>query len=222
MRKVIKEVYRRFEGKSYIFCLESKLIGNRRILDLGCGRGSPIRFLPKNFYSVGVEFFKPYLLMSKEKQIHDDYIQSDIRKLGFRSKSFDVVMALDVLEHLTKVDGLNLIKNMEEIAKETVVIFTPNGFIHQLEHNGNVFQVHQSGWAVREFREMGYEVKGINGLKFLRKEEAHIRFRPRKLFGIIADVSQRFTYHFPNLAYQLLCVKKLHNEQAIDEKASHK
>lgn len=140
--------------------------------------------------------------------------------LGFRSKSCDAVLALDVLEHLTKKDGLKLVKSMEKIAGKTVVIFTPNGFIHQFEHNGNVFQVHQSGWTVKEFKDMGYEVKGINGLKFLRKEEAHIRFRPRKLFGIIADVSQKFTYYFPNLAYQQLCVKKLHNEQVIAEKHS--
>ena len=55
---------------------------------------------------------------------------ADIRKIGFRPKSFDAVLALDVLKQLTKVDGLNLIKNMEKIAKRFIVPFTPNGFLH--------------------------------------------------------------------------------------------
>jgi len=64
--------------------------------------------------------FKPYLLRSKEARVHHDYILADITKLEFRPKSFDTVLALDVLEHLTKGDGLNLIKNMEKIACKTL------------------------------------------------------------------------------------------------------
>lgn len=207
MLKIIKEIYRRLSGKSYVFCLKRKLNGCKSILDLGCGYKSPLKRLSKNFYSVGVELFKPYLLKSKEARIHDDYILADITKLGVRPKSFDTVLALDVLEHLTKGDGLNMIKNMEKIASKKAVIFTPNGFLHQPEYDGNVFQAHQSGWDVKAFRNMGYEVKGINGLKFLRKEKAEIRFRPKKLFLIISNISQKLTYDFPNFAFQLLCMK---------------
>jgi len=212
--KIIKKIYRRLNGRlhacarMYTFSpLKRKIIGCRSVLDLGCGYNSPLKHFSKNFYSVGVELFKPYLLRSKEARVHHDYILADITKLEFSPKSFDTVLALDVLEHLTKGDGLNLIKNMEKIACKNVVIVTPNGFLHQPEYDENVFQAHQSGWYIKEFRSMGYEVKGINGLRFLRKESAEIRFRPKKLFLIISYISQKLTYNFPNLAFQLLCMK---------------
>jgi len=79
------------------------------VLDLGCGRSSPIRYCPVS-YSVGVELFEPYLEESKKMKIHNEYILADIRKVEFKPKSFDCVLALDGLEHLTKKEGLSLIK----------------------------------------------------------------------------------------------------------------
>lgn len=210
LSRIIKKVYRRIKGKPYVSCLKGELTGYRSILDLGCGKSSPIKSFSKIFYySVGTEMFKPYLLKTKETRIHDDYVLADVRKLGFRPRSFDTVVALDLIEHLTKGEACHLIETMEEIARKNVVVFTPNGFLCQSEYDRNIYQVHRSGWTVKEFRNMGYEVKGINGLKFLRKEEAYTRFRPRRLFQIISDISQKLTYNFPNLAFQLLCVKEL-------------
>jgi SAM-dependent methyltransferase len=210
--KLLRKVYRKAMGPSYAFCLKEKLKGYQSILDLGCGKNSPLRLFHANFYLVGVEMFKPYILNSKEAQIHDDYVLADLRQLGIRSKSFDTCIALDVLEHLTKADGLRLINNMERIGRGNVIVFTPNKFLPQHECDENVLQIHRSGWTVKEFQDMGYHVKGINGLKFLRKEETKIRFRPKRLFIIISDLSQKLTYHFPNIAYQLLCVKELINK----------
>jgi hypothetical protein len=64
------------------------------------------------------------------------------------------------------------------------VVFTPNGFVHQLALQGNPYQVHLSGWTVAELRKIGFQVNGINGLKILRKEKAEIRFKPEMLFGV--------------------------------------
>lgn len=95
-----------------------------------------------------------------------------------------------------------------------MIVFTPNKFMPQSEYDGNVLQIHRSGSTVKEFQDMGYHVEGINGLKFLRKEQANIRFRPTRLFNIISNLSQKFTYHHPNIAHQLLCVKELNNKTA--------
>jgi 2-polyprenyl-3-methyl-5-hydroxy-6-metoxy-1,4-benzoquinol methylase len=207
--QIIRKVYRGIKGKPYILSLKENLTDCRAILDLGCGRSSPIEALSKNVYSVGVEIFKPAILQSKEKRIHKDYILAEMNNLCFRPKSFDAVLALDVLEHLKKAEGLHLIKSMEKIARNKVVIFTPNGFVPQAEYDKNVFQMHLSGWTVNELKRMGYKVNGINGLKILRKEKAELRFRPATLFGRLADISQKLTYHFPHIAFQLLCVKLL-------------
>jgi len=81
---------------------------------------------------------------------------------------FDTILLLDVLEHLTKEDGEKIIRCLEEIARKQVIILTTVGFIPQRSLHGNIFQEHKSGWVPKEFKKLGYKVRGINGLYFLR------------------------------------------------------
>lgn len=89
--QIAKKVYLKTKGKPYILSLKESLMDCRIILDVGCGRGSPINTFSKNFYSVGVDLFKPALLESKKKRIHNDYILLDINNLCFRSNFFDAM-----------------------------------------------------------------------------------------------------------------------------------
>jgi len=76
---------------------------------------------------------------SKKKQIHNEYILADLRKLEFKPKSFDAILCLEVIEHLTKEEGHDLIKKMEKWARKKIIITTPNGY------DCNPFQTHKSG-----------------------------------------------------------------------------
>lgn len=101
---------------------------------------------------------------------------------------------------------------MERIAKEKVIIYTPNGFLPQKEYDLNIFQLHKSGWSVDELKKLGYRVKGINGLKFLRKRKAPLEFRYKKLkvFNVIlSDLTQKITYYSPDITLQLLAIKNM-------------
>jgi len=209
----VKEVYLKTKGKPYMLSLKESLIDCRIILDVGCGSGSPIKPFSKNFYSVGADLFKPALLESKKKRIHNDYVLLDINNLCFRSNFFDAVLALDVIEHLEKTKGLRLIKTMENIAKKKVVLITPNGFVPQGVLAKNVFQVHLSGWTVSELKRLKYIVHGIVGLKLLRTEEAKLKYKPDFCFSEISDISQKLTYHFPIMAFELLCIKIIQKEK---------
>jgi SAM-dependent methyltransferase len=208
-RKIIKKVYLKAKGKPFFLYLKENLLDCRIILDVGCGRGSPIKTFSENFYSVGVDLFKPAILESKNKRIHDDYVLADINNLCFKPNFFDAVLALDVIEHLEKAKGLRLIKTMENIATKKVVIITPNGFVPQGARAKNVFQVHLSGWTVSDLKRLRYNVNGIVGLKLLRTEEAKLRYKPEILFSELSDISQKLTYYFPIMAFELLCVKTL-------------
>jgi len=50
-------------------------------------------------------------------------------EVHFGWDSFDVVLVFDLIEHITKENGEKLIRQLENIARDKVIIFTPNGFM---------------------------------------------------------------------------------------------
>lgn len=197
----------------YYHTLESELKGIKLVLDVGCGSSSPIGELKKTFHSVGVDIFKPSIEKSKKKKIHDEYITGDILKMSsfVKPKSFDAIIALDIIEHLTKNDGFRLLKQMERAAKKKVIVFTPNGFTEQHPYEENPYQKHKSGWSAEDFAKEGYTVYGMRGIKWIRGECATIKFKPWIFWGFISTITQPLVYRFPRIAYQLLAVKQMKN-----------
>lgn len=198
-----------------VYCLKRELKNCQSVLDLGCGPNSPVQYchLP---YSVGVEAFKPYLIKTRNNKIHHRYIFSDVTKIKFKPKSFDAVIMIDVLEHLKKEEGLEMLKKMEFWARKKIILSTPDGFLTQSDIDYNYFQIHRSGWTVKEFKKMGFKVYGLAGLKSLRgrvntdgKIFTEIKFRPWFFWLIISELTQLLTYHFPELAFNIFCVKSL-------------
>lgn len=212
-RRVLLRVHRNFYTKvfpDFIAELGRELGGCDSVLDVGCGSNSPLKNFSGRFYSEGVDAFLPSIEKSKEKGIHNRYHKMDVLDIGnkFGGNSFDCVVALDLIEHLGKKDGMKLISKMENIAGKKVIIFTPNGFVRQEEYDGNRHQVHKSGWSVHEMKKMGYDVIGINGLKSLRDEFARIRLHPKFFWWVVSDITQKFVRNSPEKAFQILCVKE--------------
>lgn len=200
---------------SYVDELKRETMGCQSLLDVGCGVDSPVQYLSRDMRRVGVDVFAPAIEESKRRGIHSEYHEMNIGDIGtkFAPESFDCVLASDVIEHVTKEDGLTLMKNMELLAKHKVIIFTPRGFVPQDEHEGNPWQKHLSGWEVKEMQDYGYQVIGISGLKavwnikFLwsKREDANIFVRI--LRKILVDVTQLYARSHPEQAYQIMCVK---------------
>ena len=178
------------------------------VLDLGCGHESPIWGLSIPL-SVGVELFEPSLQESRRKGIHSQYIRADIRKLEFKQKSFDAVIAIEVLEHLTKEEGAELLIKMEQWARKKVIVTTPNGYLWQDGYGSNPLQEHKSGQSVKELRKFGFKVFGINGWKRLRGYKGSIKYEPGFLWRRISDLTQKITYYHPAQAFQLLAIKQI-------------
>ena len=206
----LKSIYRLI-FPDIVAYFKKELLGCKSVLDLGCGYNSPIQYC-KIPFSVGVELFEPYIEESKRKRIHNQYIKADIRKINFEPKSFDVVVAIEVLEHLTKEEGWELIKNMEKWTRKKIIISTPNGYLYQSDADDNPLQRHKSGWSVRELKGFGFKVRGLNGFKPLRGYAATMKYKPKLLWHLISDLTQKITYYFPEGAFQLLAVKVIKNE----------
>jgi hypothetical protein len=191
-----------------VVLLRRELEGCKSFLELGCGSDSPVKYFSKEFRSTGVDIFEPYIKKSREKGIHDEYRLMDVRKLNFEPRSFDAVLALDLIEHLTKKEGEKLLSDMERIARKKVIVFTPNGFLGQQKYDENINQVHKSGWTVSEMRARDYRVLGVNGIKLLGGR-GKLRSLRNPFWWVVSDVTQLFTYHFPEHSFQILCVKEI-------------
>lgn len=181
-----------------------------RVLDLGCGTynyANP-KTNQKKFYSVGIDIFQESIDESKALGLHDEYKLMNVMDIdtAFEKNYFDTVVALDLIEHLTKENSEQLLNKMEHIARK-VIIFTPNGFVPQVEHYGNPFQVHLCGWTAQEMKQRGYNVIGFGGLKWFRSETFDLRFKPTWFWWILSDISQIFARNRPEKAFSILCIK---------------
>lgn len=185
-----------------------ELKGIDSILDVGCGANSPLQYVNKSGRRVGLDGFAPSIEKAKQKGIHTQYLEADFRDMStlFNKNEFECVLANDVIEHLTRDEGFNLLDTIENIASKKVIIFTPVGFVPQRSFDRNDLQEHLSGWEVEDFYARGYRVRGINGLAALRGERAAIKHKPAILFSCVSWASQFYTFSRPKKAYAQFCV----------------
>lgn len=207
---LLRKVLVKLGDSFYYSTLQKELNGVKTVLDVACGARSPLAEFRKKFYSVGIDIFKPSIEKSKKAKLHDEYKVGNVLNLDkfFKNKSFDVVVALDIIEHLEKKDGLKLLEQMEKIAKDKVIVLTPYGFTQQHSYDKNPYQIHKSGWYPKEFSKRGYKVLGMRGFRFIRGEYATIKYKPWLFWGIISTFSQYISFMFPDISYQLIAIKK--------------
>lgn len=144
-------------------------------LDVGCGAFSHLSHFRPAITSIGLDVFPQAIERSKAAGVHDDYIVGDILmessdKLLARvgGKKFDLVMLYDVIEHLPKRRGFELLEKCEALTSKYVLLQTPNGFLPQGPEFGNEFQRHLSGWFPQDLEGLGYTVYGARGTRYLR------------------------------------------------------
>ena len=68
--------------------------------------------------------------------------------------SYELVIAIDVLEHFDKPDGLRLLAHCRRIASRTALISTPKDFIHQ-DVPANPLENHRSHWSAEDLAAAG-------------------------------------------------------------------
>lgn len=88
-----------------------------------------------------------------------EVLQSTALDVLRKMSDLDTVIMLDVIEHMQKEEGLEVIRLCKEKAKQ-IVIFTPLGFCKQSYEEGDKdawgmkgieWQTHHSGWLPSEF-----------------------------------------------------------------------
>lgn len=198
-----------------VWIIRHHLENVKTVLDIGCGDGRLMNKVNKDkkYEVTGVDLYKPYLNKAKKTGVYKRLVKSDLRKLKFSSKSFDVVLASQVVEHLTKKDASKLINRLEDIAKHKVIITTPNGFVKydpfDVKDN-NKLQKHKSGWTIQEMEKLGYKIYGQGSKSVYRSEGPLYKFRRFKdIFVILSYLLSPITYFFPNKSFCIVAVKEL-------------
>ena len=189
--------------------LRKALVGCENVLDVGCGKVMTLRWLGVK-HATGIEGYAPDLEEARRCHSHDELVLGNVLELDrhFKPGQFDAVIAMDVIEHLTKEDGLRLMRAMEDIARRKVVFLTPSGFLPQHHIEKSDLQEHLSGWEAAEMKQHGYEVIGLLGPKTLRGEFHVIKRRPKLFWAVISLLGHFFwTRWVPEKAAAIFCVK---------------
>ncbi|MBI2034162.1 MAG: class I SAM-dependent methyltransferase [Candidatus Levybacteria bacterium] len=160
-----------------------------QILDLGSGPCQKLK--DRRFRGVDItcfDIFQPYLSVCQRlgfKTVH-----GDARKLNyyFKSKSFDIVLLIDVLEHFTKMEGDKVLSRVEKIARKQIIIWTPVGWYpHDYDcvddawkafgnlrtQQKNKYQQHQSSWHPDDLEKKGYTCTVLKDYHFDIRSVSH-------------------------------------------------
>jgi len=70
-------------------------------------------------------------------------------------RSIDVILMIDVLEHLDKVAGTLVLSNCIRVASRRVLLWLPIGQCAQGPYDHNPYQEHRSTWELDEFKQLG-------------------------------------------------------------------
>jgi 2-polyprenyl-3-methyl-5-hydroxy-6-metoxy-1,4-benzoquinol methylase len=180
-------------------------------LEIGCGKRSYFHSQERKYTIIGFDIFEPSLIEAKNCGYIDKYIVGNVIEIEkyFKNKSYDTVVAFDLIEHLPKNEGYALIRKMQNIAKKRIIIFTPNGFVPQPPSIENPFQEHKSGWTYVEMKKLGFKVIGMNGLKYLRGMYALPKIKPKQIGLIISNITQIIidVFKLNRLSYAIFCYK---------------
>lgn len=107
---------------------ELKAKGAASLLDAGCGEGMVANFLYDNVDGLkitAVDYFFEAIKKAEAENGRDIcFKKGDITALSYQDKSFDIVMATEVLEHLEKPE--KALSELMRTAKKAVVLSVPN------------------------------------------------------------------------------------------------
>lgn len=135
-----------------------------KILDYGCGPGTFSSFFKKKNY-VGIDISKKQIDYAKKKYKKKFHLID--KKIPYKKNTFDVVVLVEIIEHLTDRQLKNIFKEIRRVLKKNgrIILSTPN---------------YNSLWPILEFF--------LNFIGNVKYENQHInKFTKKKLSYFLKD-----------------------------------
>jgi len=175
------------------------------IVDCGCGKGimgyliRATRDLNESSL-MGIDINAANLSFCQEHRVYDKLLKHSLPTLPLKDKSVDFLMCTEVIEHLTKKEGLKLLSEIDRVCKGRVIVTTPNIFFKNPP--GEKGDVHRSTWSASDFSKYGYRVYGLGLRMPILVSDPFLKIK-QALYYFFTPVS----YFIPEIGGFLLCVK---------------
>lgn len=142
----------------------------KSLLSLCCGIGLELGDLSASEVTA-VDIYPKYLEQAQMRCPQAKTVCSDALEYIKKQpdNSVDVISIIDGIEHMDKDSGIKLIKEMKRVAREKILLFTPqsmaeDGYLKNEPHNAwgiegaDHFQQHQSGWTLEDLQDAGFSL----------------------------------------------------------------
>lgn len=212
---LIKVIFKSWLSNDYPYLewLNDDLADCENILELGCGRASPLLKIGAGKRTDAVDIWQPYVTMHNEAGDYRYCKQENILTMDLASceKQYDAVVICDVLEHLPKDEVLkiDLFSAIEKVARKKVILFTPNGFVENDEVDDDPYQAHVSAWSHWDYVKRGYGVRGSTGVRWLMGKASLPKYRPHLLGQLLIIFTQPLVFCLPEIAWHTYAIKEL-------------
>jgi len=178
----------------------------RSVLDVGTGFGKygilareyldPANFAQQEARGVridGIEVFEPYVTPVHRFVYDHLYIGDAVPILRTLDSTYDLVLLVDVIEHLERAEGIELLRACARVGRN-VLVSTPKDIGKQGAEFGNPAEVHRTQWGRGDFRAIGscfFVSNPLSIICVLGRDAAEIRSRwqsrGRRLKGVVAQ-----------------------------------
>ncbi len=142
----------------------SKIKEGNKALDVGCGRGELLLQIAENkCFAYGIDYSDSAIKISKKFTKGKENItikKADVKRIPFKSKMFNCVFLMDIVEHLYQWEIIKGLKEIKRVLKNKgrVIIRTDNKLYKLLTEN----IIKSIAIPLRRYKKNEYELLHVN------------------------------------------------------------
>jgi ubiquinone/menaquinone biosynthesis C-methylase UbiE len=135
----------------------------KRILDVASGLGHWCFQRPLAEW-VGIDLWLPYLIQQRREERFVDPVLGTAIRLPFLSRCFDLVLCIEILEHLPGKAGIRMLQEAKRCAKVAVIVTVPTDPLGRHAHdvvNQNPHERHVTQISADQLAEQGFRIHTV-------------------------------------------------------------